>query len=361
MGNIYPSKHPFHFFAPSTCSISLHSIGFQKTIFMLFRSIAFVVVVFILFVSGCTDNTPKIHRVGVICGADFFLPIVDGMKAKLNELGFVEGQTIVYDVQSFNADPHGERRAAEKFVSENVDLIFTTPTQPSIKAHDAIKGTGIPLVFSYAGLEGSTLVDSVSEPGGNTTGLRFPGPEQIGKRLELLLEFLPKLRRVWIGYDKNYPNTAPCLDVLRPLALSKGVTLVEVAAGSIADIETDLSRRKAAVDPGIDAVILMADTFNHSPDGWKLIRNFAAARRIPIGGSFLYNVEQGALFGNANDLFHVGELTAPLVSKVLHGMSAGSIPVVTPEQQLIINYRVAQELGITVPEGLLNMATQIIR
>ena len=139
------------------------------------------------------------------------------------------------------------------------------------------------------------------------------------------------------------------------------MTLIEVPVDTIKDIEADLAQRSTAADTGIDAIILMPDTFNHSPAGWKAIRSFAAAHNIPIGGSFLYSVEQGALFGNANDLFKVGELTAPLASKVLHGMPAGSIPVVTPEPVLIINYSVAQKLGMAVPEGLLNMASQIIR
>jgi putative ABC transport system substrate-binding protein len=111
----------------------------------------------------------------------------------------------------------------------------------------------------------------------------------------------------------------------------------------------------------MDAIILMPDTLNHCPDGWKLIRTFAAKHKIPICGSFLYTVEQGALFGNANNLSMVGKLAAPLAKKVLNGMPAGTIPVVTPNQQLIINYKVAQEMGVEVPEGLLNMATQIIR
>ena len=318
-----------------------------------------MVVVFLL--SGCVDKKPKVYQVGIICGADFFLPVIDGFRSKMTELGFVEGKNIYYDVQAFNTNPVRERQAVEKFVSDKVDLIFSVPTEASVAAQTAIRGTDIPLVFAYAGLEGTDLVDSVRKPGRNTTGLRFPGPETINKRLELLLQFAPWIKRVWIGYDKNYPNAVPTLNTLRPLSVAKGVTLVEVPAGTIKEIEADLAQRSKQADLGLDAIILMPDTFNHSPAGWGVIRTFAAEHQIPICGSFLYTVKQGALFGNANDLFIVGELTAPLVKKVLNGMQAGSIPVVTPVQQLIINYKVAQEMELTVPESLLNMATQIIR
>ena len=110
-----------------------------------------------LMVFGCDDKTPKVYQVGIICGADFFLPVIDGFKTKMTELGFIEGQNIQYAVRAFNTNPQEERLAAETFVNEKVDLIVTTPTQPSLQAHAAIEGTTIPLLFSYAGLEGTRL------------------------------------------------------------------------------------------------------------------------------------------------------------------------------------------------------------
>ncbi len=315
----------------------------------------------VMLLCGCTARKEKTYRVGVLCGSDAFLEIVSGFQAKMSELGYVEGRNIIYDLQKLNADPEGERRVAEKFVREGVDLIFTVPTEPSVAAQEAAQGTNIPVVFAYAGIEGSNLVESVSQPGRGITGVRFPGPEQISKRLEILLEFAPRAKRVWIGYDKNYPNTLPALKALRTLASSMGIRLVEVPAATIAELETDLAARAKSADPGLDAIILMPDIFNHCPAGWELIRRFAGEHRLPIGGSFLYTVEQGAIFGNANDLTEVGKLAAPLAEKILRGTSAGMIPVVTPEQDLWINYKAARELGLTVPEGLLQRAKKVIR
>ncbi len=314
-----------------------------------------------IFLSGCIAETPKVYHVGILSGTDAFLPIADGFKAKMTELGYVEGKNIIYDLQKTNADPAGEQRAARKFVDDKVDLIFTFPTEPSVTAQAATQGTNIPVVFAYAGIEGSTLVKSVREPGGNITGVRFPGPEQISKRLEILLEIAPSVKRVWIGYDKNYPNTAPALAALRPLALSKNVTLVEVPAATMEELKADLEARNKSADIGMDAIILMPDIFNHHPDGWAVISKFAAEHKLPLGGSFLYTVEQGAVFGNANDLANVGVLAAPLADKILKGTPAGTIPVLTPEQDLWINYKRAQELGLNVSEGMLNRANKILR
>ncbi len=314
-----------------------------------------------VYLSGCIAETPKVYHVGILSGTDAFLPIADGFKAKMTELGYVEGKNIVYDLQKTNADPAGEQRAARKFVDDKVDLIFTFPTEPSVTAQAATQGTNIPVLFAYAGIEGSTLVKSVREPGGNITGVRFPGPEQISKRLEILLEIAPSVKRVWIGYDKNYPNTAPALAALRPLALSKNVTLVEVPAATMEELKADLEARNKSADIGMDAIILMPDIFNHHPEGWAVISKFAAEHKVPIGGSFLYTVEQGAVFGNANDLDKVGKLAAPLADKILKGTPAGTIPVLTPEQDLWINYKRAQELGLNVSEGMLNRANKILR
>lgn len=337
----------------------------MKMINMKKKTIALLICVLLVVLSlGCTSQTTqtqKVYHVGILSGTDAFLGIADGFKAKMTELGYVEGKNIVYDLQKVNADPAGEQRIAKKFVDDKVDLIFVFPTEPSVAAKAATQGTSIPVVFAYAGIEGANLVKSVREPGGNITGVRFPGPEQISKRLEFLHELAPQVKRVWIGYDKNYPNNPPALAALRPLASSLGITLVEVPAATLADLQADLQARAKLGDIGIDAIILMPDIFNHSPEGWTIISKFAAEHKLPIGGSFLYTVEQGAVFGNANDLVKVGKLAAPAADKIFKGTPAGTIPVVTPEQDLWINYKRAQELNLTVSEGLLSRAAEIIR
>jgi ABC-type uncharacterized transport system substrate-binding protein len=88
------------------------------------------------------------------------------------------------------------------------------------------------------------------------------------RRLELMLEIAPQTKRVWVGDDIKHPNSDLTLGALRPLASSRGITLVEVPAAAMSDFDTDLSVRAESDDLGLDA--MMPDGYNHSPEGWEL-------------------------------------------------------------------------------------------
>lgn len=314
-----------------------------------------------LLLSGCGREPARVFRIGILSGTDDFLAVAEGFQAGMAALGYVEGSNVVYELRRANADSAALRQQAEELAAARVDLILSIATEASVVAQTIARPHGIPVVFTYAGLEGSHLARDVRQPGGNVTGVRFPGPEQITKRIEILLQIAPRVRRIWVGYDQNYPNTQPVLELLRPLAAERQLILVECPATTLEQMLADLAARTRASNPGVDAVLLMPDAFTHAPAGWAAIRDFAAARRLPIAGSFLYTVEQGALFGNSNDLLTVGRLAAPLAGKILNGTPAGTIPVVTPEQDLWINYQRAGELQLTVPLDLLKQASKIIR
>jgi putative ABC transport system substrate-binding protein len=321
------------------------------------------IVVISLLLSGCGTAKPKVYRVGVLHVSGSFVVIADGFKAQMTKLGYVEGKNIVYDYLEVpqTATPAEAQLVAKKFVDAKVDLIFAFPTPPTVAAYAATQGTKIPVVFAMSSLEGLNLIKSVREPGGNMTGVRYPGPEMISKRLEILVEMSPRVKRVWLGYDKNHANTAPALEVLRPAAASLGVTLVEAPAAALKELEADLATRAKSADLGLDAIVTMNDGFNQGPEGYALLSKFAKEHKVPLCAGVFSTVQQGAVCGNSPDLVGVGELAAPLADKILKGTPAGTIPVVTPEQELYINYKVAQELGLTVPESLLRQAKEIVR
>ncbi len=318
------------------------------------------IIVVTLALSGCGASKPNVYRVGILTSNPSFVAIGDGFKAKMTELGYIENKNITYIVENPKSDPADELSSAKKLVDEKVDLIFAFPAPETEAAHTATQGTNIQVVFAYAQVEGTNLVKSVREPGGNMTGVRYPGPDMVSKRLELLLEMAPTVKRVWIGYDKNGPNYPAALDGLRMTATSLGVTLIEAPVTTVEELGSDLTARAQSADLGFDAIITMPDDFNTSSAGFAMISKFAAEHNLPLAGGLAFMVKQGALFVNTTDLTNVGQLAAPSADKILTGISAGTIPVVTPEQYLLINNQVAQKLELTVPDGLLTQATQVI-
>ena len=318
-------------------------------------------IVISLLLSGCgATQQNKVYHVGILSSTSF-APINDGFKAKMTGLGYIENKNITYTLMSTGSDLTQIQAQAKQLVDDKVDLIFTSGTPNALAAKAATQGTNIPIVFAYGQLEGTNLVQSVSNPGGNLTGVRYPGPEMIVKRLDVLLKIAPNAKRVWIGYDKNGANTAPALAALRPEASSLGVTLIEAPITTQDELGADLATRANSADIGIDAILTMPDAFNTSTAGFAVLSKFAADHKIPLAGGIGFMAQQGALFINTTDLANVGALAAPIADQIFKGTPAGTIPVVTPNQQLVINYTVAQGLGLTVPTGLLSEATKIIR
>jgi putative ABC transport system substrate-binding protein len=327
-------------------------------------SLVIVIVMATLLLSACgSAQKPKVYHVGILGFAPFG-EIADGFKAKMAELGYVEGQNVTYDTQMWDAavdTPASGTEKVKKFIADGADLIVSFPTEQTVLAKAASQGTNVPLVFVFAGLEGNDLVKSVREPGGNITGVRYPGPEVTGKRLELLTQFVPTAKRIGLFYQVGYPTTEPALAVLRPLAQKLGVTLVEIPVNTLDEMKADLEARAKQSDPGVDAFLQMADGLTHSPDGSALVMKFAQDHKLPYGGGQVYQADQGAVFAYSPYNAEMGQLAAPIANKVLKGTQAGTIPLSTPENHLVINYKVAQELGLTVPEGLLKQAAKVIR
>jgi putative ABC transport system substrate-binding protein len=320
------------------------------------------VIISVILVAGCSQQqTQKVYHVGILSGLDAFADTAVGFKTRMTELGYVEGKNVIYDLQKTNADPAAEQRILKKFVDDKVDLIFTFPTEPAVEAKTATQGTGIPVVFANAGIEGNNLVDSVRQPGGNITGVRFPASELTVQRMELLHEMVPEARRIYITYDSNYPGISFTVNALRNAAPAMNITLVDVPVTSMEELNSDLQMRANSSDIGMDAILIMPTLLTAGPDGFAVINEFATAHKLAEGGSLNYNADIGAVFSYIPQNADMGKLAAPLADKILKGTPAGTIPVVTPEAYLRINYKLAQELGLNVSEGLLARANEIIR
>ncbi|HEX2993978.1 MAG TPA: ABC transporter substrate-binding protein [Anaerolineales bacterium] len=315
-----------------------------------------------LILSGCGGiGKSKQYKVGVFLGVESVVPIGEGFKAGMANLGYIEGENIVYDIQVTNFDLENYQTILKKFIADEVDLIFVAPTDATIEAKKMAEGTDIPVVFSFAFTEGMGIIDSVREPGGNITGVRFPGVDITLKRYDIMRAIAPDAKRIWLPYQRGYPIVPPQLEALKPLAEADGVTLIEFPADNAAEVQTELEKRAAADDIGMDAILSLVEPLTVTPDAFTAIVKFAYAHKLPFGGRYNTSGEYAALFGVNADLFECGRLAAPLADKVLKGTPAGTIPVVSPENFIQVNYKVAQQFGLTIPESILEQADEIIK
>ncbi len=335
----------------------------RKVIYIVIISLVVIGAVVFFALSRNTNNQPSSeYRIGILNGFDFFGRTVDGFKERMAELGYVEGENIEYDVQVRNVNLEEYQSVLKKFAADKVSLMLAFPTEASIEGKKEAQISGIPLVFANANVEDVDLINSIQEPGNNVTGVRYPGPDIALKRLEIMIEIMPNAKTILVPYDKTYPNVPPQIKVLHDNVPS-GITLLEVPVASLAELQAyfdSLTR----TGKKIDAILTLAEPVSADPSYVDVYGKFAEENNIPTGGAFLlkkngYNYE--SLFGVSTDSFEVGRQAATLANKILRGIPAGTIPVVSAESFLEINYKLATEMGITLSEGLLSRADSIVR
>jgi len=187
----------------------------KKIEFIAKAQLPYVFIMLCVFVCVCGEKTQngKVYKVGIMSGGEAFANIADGFKVKMQELGYKEGENIIYSQAQTEMEAADFHQVAEEFTKEKVDLIFSFPSEPSFAAKDATQNTNIPVVFALAGIEGNNLIDSVPRPGRNITGVRFPAPESTVRRLEMLCELVPHAKRILLTYDPDYPTAASALAI----------------------------------------------------------------------------------------------------------------------------------------------------
>lgn len=326
-----------------------------------FKRVAWVfvlLVVCLVLFSGCGRR--KVPRVGILAGLDYAYAVSEGFLEKMTALGYIEGENIIYDMQRTDFNFEEYERILRKFVADRVDLIFCYPTEAALMAKEIAASSQIPIVFSFVNIEGNDLIDSIREPGGNITGVRYPGPDVAARRFEIMRELFPQAKRYWIPYQKGAPVEFQ-LEVMYPLAQAAGVELIETPAADAAELAAVLQAWEETGDLGFDAILFLAEPLTVMPDAFAVLKSIAIKHGIPIGGALVVDGDYGTVFGANVDTFESGREGAVLADKVLKGAKAGAIPVTSSEIYLQINYKMLQQLGVSASEGLLSQADEIIR
>jgi len=313
--------------------------------------------------SGCSGKAKadKEFKVGIIAGLDYLAPVAEGFKEGMTNLGYIEGENIVYDIQSTDGNLDDYEKFSQKFIEDEVDLIFCYPTEAALQAKESTKDSKIPVVFGVTNIEDTGLVNSIREPGGNVTGVRYPGPDLAIKRFEVMLQIVPEAKRICLPYSADYPVCYPQLDILRPYAKEAGITLVEVAAKTPEELIKYFEEHDTEEDVGFDAILSIAELYGVTPNTFLAMVKFANKHDIPFGGAYMELEGYASLFGVNINPAVTGKKAAEVADNILKGEDAGKVPVISDESFIQLNYKEAQKRGYEMSDDLLGQATEIIK
>ena len=322
--------------------------------------ISFLLMLAIL-VGGCQSQEKKMYRVGILCGLDYLTDVTTGFKERMAELGYVEGENVVYDLQSTDFDPAREREILEQFVADEVDLILTFPTEVSILAKEVTAGTDIPVIFTVANIEEVGLVESISYPGGNVTGVRYPGPDIAAKRFELMLDMIPEAKRILIPFQKGYPIVGPQMAILEEIAAQSDVELFPLPADGVGDLGKIINDMERAGDTRFDFILFLAEPLSVTGETFRVISQFGEKFDIPIGGSYMVWEDFHSIFGVNVSIPQCGVQAADQAHRVLSGSPVMSTPVISAESFVDLDLIGAKNAGLEIPEGVIHQADNLVR
>jgi putative ABC transport system substrate-binding protein len=281
-------------------------------------------------------------------------PWVTAFVQRLGELGWFEGRNVA--IERRWAEGRSERFAeiTAEFVRLNVDVILTHNTPTVLAAKQAT--STIPIVFATAGDPvGSGLVASLARPGGNVTGVSSQSSDIVGKRLELLREVVPGLRR--FAVLANLGSSFPALELGEVQAASRTLG-IDVSPFDIRRAE-DIGLAFETLKDHAEAVYVMADPL--ASTNRIRINTLALGARLPSMHTVREFVETGGLMSYGPNWPSQFRRAADFVDKILRGTKPAELPVEQPIKfDLVINLTTAKALGLTVPPTLLTRADEVI-
>jgi putative ABC transport system substrate-binding protein len=315
-----------------------------------------------LVVAPCWDaaaQTAKLWRIGFLGIGSSRTPVwvsrVEAFRAGLRELGYVEGKNIAIEFRWADNDYDRLPGLAEELVRAKVDVIVTASTPGAMAAKKATRT--IPIVLATVGDPLSTgVVANLAHPGGNVTGLAIFTPDEMAKRLELLKDTLPNVRRVAALFNPANPLGSKVTESAVKRAGEKLHVAVDIVhASSVGDFEKVYA---VMIEKRVDAVLIFEDPL-FSSEARKLAA-LAIKHRLPSIGSPPF-ADAGGLIGNGTDQVELFRRSAQFVNQILKGAKPGDLPIQQASRfELVVNMNTATALGLSIPKALQFRADRII-
>jgi len=294
---------------------------------------------------GVMAQSRRLVKIGALTESWGPTPAIVGLRDGLIDLGYRENDHFVVGIR-FTEGKRAELPIAARQLVERGADILVTGGGGAYEARALQAATArIPIVFmSGSDPVRAGLVQSLARPGGNVTGIADLDVELAPKRLEILRELVPGLKRVFLAYAAGDPFMVSELDGYREAARRLGMTLVERPVHTQAEAQTALS----SVQKTEVGAILSPRYLSLNIPGF--IVEAGLREKIPTMLHASFHVEQGGLASYAADLYQLGRQAARLVERIMKGARPADIPVErTTRFELVVNRKTATTLGLRIP------------
>jgi putative tryptophan/tyrosine transport system substrate-binding protein len=283
-------------------------------------------------------------------------PYAREVEAGLEERGWVIGKTVRIEHRFTDAKPERLVLIAAE-VAESAPDVIMTGLNPAALALRKLTTT-IPIVVGWSvDPVGAGLAQSLARPGGNVTGLTAAPPELSSKRLQIMREILPGLRRVGVLYNSGNSGIRSSYEELKSAASEFGIELIDAPMTGPGDLPAAFERMRSGGAEVVTGLPGDALTFRLR----KEINALALHHRMPTNYAARESVEDGALLSYAPSLRATYRRSSMLIDRILRGANPADLPFEQPTRfEVVINLTTARALGLTIPPSLLARADEVI-
>lgn len=299
----------------------------------------------------------KVSRIGFLVpvSAALYASRIEAFRQGMRDLGYVEGQKVTIEYRFAEGKLDRLPELAEELVRLKVDSIVTAGT-PATRAAKQATST-IPIVMGQAGdpVE-QGFIDSLARPGGNITGLTDITSDLAGKRLELLKETVPNLRRVAVLWTPGPPGSSQWEESRR----AARELVLHIQSMELRDAKALERLFTEAIETGAGGLAVVSTPVLVANQ--KRIQELATKHRLPTIWAFREYVEAGGLMSYGPILADMYHRAATFVDKIIKGTKPADLPVEQPTKfELVINLKAAKEIGLKVPPNVLARADKVIK
>ncbi|HEY1374269.1 MAG TPA: ABC transporter substrate-binding protein [Candidatus Binatia bacterium] len=307
--------------------------------------------------SAAAQQPAKVWKIGILVSNSRELNTVreEALRRGLSDLGYQEGKNIAIEYRYAEGQVDRLPALAAELVRAGVDIIISSGTRATVAAKEAT--STIPIVAAGAGgLAEAGVVRSLTNPGGNVTGVSLVSPDLVGKRLNLLREAMPKMARVSTLGNPDTPGYDGRVRDMDLSARASGLSLQAVTARKPAEFEAAFDGAKKRAD----ALLVFPDALFHSYPA--RFAELAAWKKLPAIYDRTDFVEAGGLMSYGVSLADLSRQSVWYVDQILKGSKPSQLPLIEPvRSQFVVNTRAAEQIGLSLPSALLQKADKVVK